>query len=113
MCRRRYPRADCHTYVFNFGRNVLREVVEHYVLDGRPGAARAQYGLPLNEARRWRIHRLLLCQVNLLPLAPVAVRIVDIAAARRQLEAAVSAHFGAPPLGENLGVEHIALVGSF
>ena len=69
-----------------------------------------QHRAPLDKARHGNADRRVLLQIHFAPRAPIAVRIVHIAAARVQIEAAPAAHFGASPLGKDLGVENIALV---
>ena len=53
------------------------------------------------------------CRSTGCPGTPVAVGIVHVAAAGKELDLARAAQFGASPAGENLGVEHIALVAAF
>ena len=72
-----------------------------------------QHGLPLDEARRRDIEYRVFLQIDRLPRTPVAVGIVHVAAAGKELDIARAAEFGASPAGEDFGVEHIALVAAF
>src|SRR6516225_3200712 len=69
-----------------------------------------QHDLPLCVARRWHSHLRAFAQVDLLPWTPVAIRIVDVPAARQHIHITRAAKFRASPARENLGIEHVALV---
>src|SRR5262249_53239458 len=70
--------------------------------------SRPQHDLPLHEARGRDI-QLHLGRRGLLPRAPIAVGIVDIAAARKDLIIPHPAHVGASPLREDARIEDVAL----
>jgi hypothetical protein len=50
---------------------------------------------------------------NRLPCAPVAVGIINVAAASVEVDSACAAKFGSSPTRENLGVENVAFVSAF
>ena len=74
-----------------------------------------QHRLPLNKARRWGLDQGSIgrAEVNFFPGTPVAVRVVDIAAACQEFKIALAAHFHASPLREQTRIKNITLVVSF
>src|ERR1035438_7067967 len=101
-----------HDFV-NLGRDVLGQVVEQNVIDVGRGSARMEHRLPLNEARRRDFQFRVPGKIDMRPRAPVAVRIVHVAAARVEFDVAGSAHATAPPARKDVGIENVAFVGSF
>src|SRR5690348_3267604 len=71
-----------------------------------------QNRLPLNETGGRRTDFRFLLQINFLPRAPVAVRIVNVSGTREQFYIALASELSASPLGKNVGVEHVAFVGA-
>src|SRR5437588_1965496 len=69
-----------------------------------------QNRFPLDESGRGRCDLCVFLQINFLPLTPVAVRIVNVAAASEQFDTALTAKFRASPLREDVRVEDIAFV---
>src|SRR5208337_986032 len=106
-----------HDNFVNFGSDVLRQVVQQNIVNARRGIPGMEHGLPLHKARRWNAEFGAAGQseINACPLAPVAVRIVDIAAPRIKLDAgiAAAARAGASPKGKYVRVEDVAFVRAF
>src|SRR5437016_2756866 len=69
-----------------------------------------QNRFPLNESRRWCCDLSVLPQIDFLPLTPVAVGIVNVAAAGEEFDTPLTAKFGASPLRKNVRVKDIAFV---
>src|ERR1700730_6068450 len=111
--KRLIANAHLHRYVVDFGRHVLREVIQGDSAYRRLGVSRVQHGFPLGIARRGNSHFGFLGEIHLLPGTPVAVGIVDVAAACQQIYVAGSAELGSSPARKNLGIEYIALVTAF
>ena len=106
-----HPRLDGN--VFDFRRHVFRQVIQSDGIQRGLGISRVQHGFPLGIARGRNSHRRILGEIHLLPRTPVAVGIVDVAAAGQQLHVAGAAKLGPAPPRKNFGIEHIALVRAF
>src|SRR5436305_3149966 len=90
--------ANLHADILDHRRDVLRQIVERDTLYPRSSAARTQRNLPLHEAG-WRDRKpLAVLQVDLCPRAPVAIGIIDIAAASKEIKVARAAHLRTSPL---------------
>src|SRR5215472_344458 len=69
-----------------------------------------EHGAPLHETGPRDIQFGSSLQVDFAPRTPVAIRIIDVPAARKQLEVAATTNFRATPARKNLGVEDVAFV---
>ena len=105
--------ADLHRYVVDFRRHILRQIIQRDGVYRRLGVSRAQHGFPLGITRRGNSGFRVLVEIHLLPGTPVAVGIVDVAAARQQVHIAGTAKLGPSPARENLGIKNIALIRAF
>ena len=72
-----------------------------------------QHRFPLRIACRWNSRFRFLIEIDLLPRTPVAIGIVDVAAARQQFNVARAAELSPSPTGKNFGIEHVALIAAF
>src|SRR5271157_2723670 len=104
--------ADHNGHIVHFRGDILGQIIECDTVDDGRAVTWMQHRLPLDEAGRWRVHRKLFFEIDSLPLAPVAVGIVNIAAARKKIKVAATAHFDASPLGEILRIKDVALKGA-
>src|SRR5579864_8022881 len=68
--------------------------------------------LPLHEAGSGNGQALGILQIDLRPRTPIAVGIVDVATARKEIEISRSAYFRSSPLRKAAGIEDIAFVGT-
>src|SRR5207248_11618103 len=85
--------ADLYGHIVNNRRNILRQVVDcNFVNLGRR-VGRLQDGPPLYEARCWNIQARIFAKVNSRPGSPVAIRIINVAAAGKKLEITMATHF--------------------
>src|SRR5262249_28661032 len=84
--------------VVEIRRDILRKIVERDVVDAGHSVTGMQNGLPLNEAGGWRGDFGSFLEINSLPRTPVAVGIVDIATAGKELDVTRGTKFGAAPL---------------
>ena len=105
--------ARLHGDLIDHGRNVFRQVIKQNTLHARGCIARMKHRFPLHEPSR-RYFQLRVCgQLHMLPLAPVAIGVVHIAAARIEFDIAHATQAAAPPLRKSMRVEHIAFVRAF
>src|SRR5437773_9595531 len=111
-------RKTCsHLYgdFINHGRDILGAVVQNDTFNFWGLLPAMQHRFPLNKARRWGLDQGSIgrAEVNFFPGTPVAVRVVDIAAACQEFKIALAAHFHASPLREQTRIKNITLVVSF
>ena len=97
----------------NLGGNVLGQVGQQDLINARSGIAGVEHGLPLHEARWRNLEFGAGRKIDTRPRAPVAIGIVDVAAARIKLDVSGAAHAGAPPKRKDVRVEDIAFVRAF
>ena len=105
--------AHLHGNIVYLRRHIFGQIVQSDRVDRGLDVSRVQHGLPLGVACRGNSHLGSGRQVHWLPRTPVAVGIVDVAAARQQIDIAGAAKFRAAPTGKNLGIENIAFVRTF
>ena len=104
--------ADLHGDVVDLRSDILGQVIQGDAVDVWSCGSRVQHGFPLGVTSRGNSGFIVFAEVDLLPRAPVAVGIIDVAAAGVKIHIANAAKFDASPARENLGVEDIALVGA-
>ena len=109
----REPRANLRVDLIDHRRDVLGQIEKGDAVERRAGIAFMQHGAPLEKACGGRVDGEIALEVDLAPGAPVAVGVVDVAAAREKVDAAGTAKVGASPLGEDVRVEDIAFEGAF
>src|SRR5207302_5602168 len=80
------PRLDC--YLIDFRRHILWKIVDDDAVRTRRRIARMQHSPPLNETRRWYRQPYLILIVDGQPRAPIAVRVVHVSAACKQVNCA-------------------------
>ena len=96
--RRLVPNSRRDHHVIKFRRNVLLQIIYSDVIHSRRLVPGMQDRFPLNETRRRHGYFRVLLQIDTRPRAPVSIRIVDVAATRKQLNVADSAKLRASPL---------------
>src|SRR5262249_28061474 len=95
--------ADSHldVHIVEIRGDVAGKVVEGDALHAGRNFTRVKHGFPLDKAGSRSADFGILKQIDLLPRAPVAVGIVDVAAAHEQFDVPGTAHVSAAPAGKD------------
>src|ERR1700683_3036995 len=115
------PVSRLHNDLVDFGSNVFGQIIQQDVVDARRGIAGTEYGFPLEEARGRDFQFGACGRVDTGPGTPVAIGVVDVAAARIELDigirtgigTAAAAHADASPERKNVRVEYVTLIRTF
>src|SRR5579872_6270800 len=94
-------------------RDVLWKVIKHHAVDTRFRVVGMKHRLPLNKSGRRHMNGAVLLQIYFLPRAPIAIWIIDVAAAGEELYIAKAAILYAAPSREYVRIEDVALVAPF
>src|SRR5258708_3047040 len=109
--------AGLYNDVVNFRSNIFGQEIQEDRVNARSGITCMEHGLPLHEARRRNLEFGTGGdgEINARPWTPVAVGIVDIAAARIKLDIRIAgtADAGVSPERKDARVEDIAFVRAF